>query len=390
MTNLETFTVISLFFFPFSSLVVRQDFANNKFDILAKYNLTISEIAVYDSTFLLWFSVSLIVNGFISSCLMRTTYKLIHLSISIFGCLLFIVVFYEPDTDKEDSLLSWNLHAIFLAPVWPISFSLISPMIKNNFVKCMWTANGVIGQYLAYFINQLFPTYLLYVVCAFLNVVLIILYFYNDKPREEEEAEAGTLTNVIQPVLDIDNPVIVQTLTIVKLVKRPYAILTCTCLMMCPIKFISSSISNWLPSKSRDLYQLYSFTTFVGTVYVGVITYWFKCYELLFFVLLTGQIIVYQIAFSFCLFDHTVIWFFIGFAFGSVSTLQEILICEKNAVYLGKGNNIALMTSLMSFIGNVGNAIIQNYVYMDLNLYIVVFGYVLFGMAFVKYIVSRH
>ena len=385
MTKLETFTVISLFFLPFSTLVVRQDFANNKFDLLAKYNLTISEVAVYDSTFLLWFSISLILNGFISSRLMTTTYKLIHLLVSVAGCLIFILVFYDPNTSKEDSLLSWNLHAIFLASIWPISFSLISPIIKNNFIKCIWTANGVVGQYSAYFINLLFPTYLLYVFCAFLNVVLIILYYLYDQGIEQGE---GT---VIEPVLDINrniNPNPERTLTIVKRVKRPYAILTCTCLMMCPIKFISSSISNWLPSKNHDLYQLYSLSTFLGTVYVGVTTSWFKSYDLLFFLLLTCQIIVYQIGFSFGLFDHTVIWFFIGFAFGSISTLQEILICEKNAAYLGKGNKIALMTSLMSFIGNVGNAIIQNYVYMDLNLYIVVFGYVLFGVAFVKYLVK--
>ena len=391
MTKLATFTVISLFFFPFSTLVVRQDFANNKFHFLAKYNLTISEIAVYDSTFLLWFSVSLIFNGFISSYLISTTSKLIHLLISILGCLFFIIVFYEPITNKELSLFSWNLHAIFIASIWPISFSLISPIIKNNFIKCIWTANGVLGQYSSYFINQLFPTYLLYVFCAFLNVVLIILDLYSDKRRdkrsseEQREEEEDTITNVIEPVIDQESDL---TLTIIKQVKRPYAIMTCVCLMMCPIKFISSSISNWLPNKSHDLYQLYSFSTFVGTVYIGIITNWFKCYDLLFFLLLTGQIIIYQIGFSCGIFDNTVIWFFIGFAFGSISTLQEIFICEKNAIHLGKGNNIALMTSLMSFIGNIGNAIIQNYVYRELNLYIVVFGYVLFGMAFIKYIVS--
>ena len=82
--------------------------------------------------------------------------------------------------------------------------------MKNNFIKCIWTANGVVGQYSAYFINQLFPTYLLYVFCAFLNVVLIILDLYSDKRRdkrssEEQREEEGKFGLLVQKAKLLEN-----------------------------------------------------------------------------------------------------------------------------------------------------------------------------------------
>lgn len=410
------YMIIALFFSPFASHCAREYFAYNKPYFKIQHNITDEKLALYDSTFMITYSCSLLINGYISNVLKVDKLKIIHLNIALVGSSLSFLVFtYYFD------ILIWLLHAFFTAALWPISFSLSIQYIDNNFIKCLWTLNGPCGDYLATFIsckyNYLIP--LIYSLCFALNIFFSSIKhdfvlcktckrckrckienccIRNDENIDNIEngdnrEHRQEINNFVDYFNFSDFPLLTNfngsssSLTSISsyrsiskifknsifknsIFKNKYFKLLNLILISFYIKTITYSTSNWLPSVNKELYNYYSLFTIFGTLLIGIKTLYIKKFNIVLIFLCYILFLLYIIQSFVPIVKYWFVYGLIGILQSEISTLISILICEKNKDLV---NGLALMTSIMDFSGTIGNALMQLIVFTNLELYLTIF-----------------
>jgi len=372
--------IIILFLSPLASHCAREYFAYNKPYFKLKYNINDEKLALFDLTFMITYSFSLLINGYICNNLKSIKFKILHLNIALFGCSISFLLF-----TYYFNILIWFIHAIFTSALWPISFSISIENINNNLIKCLWTLNGPIGDYLSTFISHKYNYIisLIYILCLILNILIFYIknnhilfnYFNNNENLENSsfinyvDYDSFTfLTN-----LNSSNKFLQICKNIKKYFKLPenkYLKLLNLIFISFYIKTITYSTSNWLPNINNNLYNYYSLFTIFGTLLIGIKTLYIKKINILLIILCYLLFFIYFIQFFIPIVNHKFIYGIIGILQSEISTLISILICEKNKDLV---NGLALMTSIMDFSGTIGNALMQLLVFNNLELYLMFF-----------------
>lgn len=392
--KINTIIYIILFFNPLSSHIARENFEYHKID----YNMTNDKLSYYDTTFLITYSSGVLINGIICSKIRDLNYKIIHLQIALISSGISNYLFYI----HNYNIIIWNIHAFFTSALWPISFSISLPLLSNNFLKCLWTLNGPIGEYFACYIdlNHYYLPSVIYFICFFCNFFIFIANYHNKN-----------LNNLILYISEIintlnndynENLITVNTnnellLTnyyqynlcrnsLLKKITKVILIL----LLSFHIKFLSYSTSNWLPNINKELYTFYSLFNIIGTVIIGIKTYYFTKINRILFILSSCLISIYIINIASIIgiiprnIFNNYIYSILGILLSEISTLVSILLCDKNYELVG---GIAIMTGLMDFSGTIVNALMQLVVYQNFYLYMLIFSCNLFILSGINTII---
>ncbi len=382
------YLTIVLFFSPLASHCAREYFAYNKPYFKIEYNINDKKLALYDSTFMITYSSSLLINGYICNSFKTEKFKIIHLNFALVGSSLSFLIFTH-----YFNILIWLVHAFFTSALWPICFSLSIENINNNFIKCLWTLNGPIGDYLATFISYKnnYLISIIYLLCFTLNIFFSTIKYNfilckTCKNLETEEMQEGVERNYFIDYINYSDILLLvnsnssiinyikssKCIKFIKniILKNKYFKLLNLILISFYIKTITYSTSNWLPSVNKELYSYYSLFTIFGTLLIGIKTLYIKKFNILLVFLCYILFLLYFIQAFIPIVKYSFIYGLIGILQSEISTLISILICEKNKDLV---NGLALMTSIMDFSGTIGNALMQVIVFNNLELYLTIF-----------------
>ena len=343
-----------LFLNPLASHLAREAFEYNKI----AYNISNKNSSLYDTSFLITYSTSLLFNGFISGKISNIKYKILHLEIAVVGSSITIYIF---NYIYKYNIVVWNIHAFFTSALWPVSFSLAIPIFDSPIIKCLWTLNGPFGEYIIQFINIKY-NYLqsiFYILCFILNLFVPFMY-------------------KCQTITPSDNNINISLLN--KKNTFNYTKLFTLIILSFNIKFITYSTSNWLPNIDKSLYNYYSLFSIFGTILVGIKSEIFKKHNILLILLTSSNAIIYVINIKINIINNNIIYAIFGILLSEISTMISILICEKNNYLV---NSLSLMTSILDFTGTIGNSLLQLIVYNNLQIYLTISSFNLFLFSFI-------
>lgn len=314
------FQIIILFFYPFFSHTLRQGFECTK---------NIND-AIYDTSFMITYSLSVLFYGFISDYYKITKYLLIY---SLFCCVILSLLLYYFDY----TIILWNINAHFHSILWPICYKLIFKKKYNPFIKSIWSLNGPIGDLIGcYFFKRQYYNSIALLIC------LILTYFIdNDNDNKINKQLLIPITDSVIQLEQNSN----------KLIKILFYFII---LLTINLKIMTYSISNWLPLIGN--YNYYNYGTIIGTILTGVLLNITTKIE---FICLINSIILFFI------FYFKLNYILIGIFISICNTNVSLFMCEKcNKHTYG----LSTMTAILDFSGTIITAFLQLIAYTNYNL----------------------
>ena len=365
---LNTFNLLSTFVYPFSSHISRQGFecTKNKKD------------AIYDTVFMVIYSVFLLFNGYISD-----KFKIIYplITCSLFGCIISSSLLYF----YEYNIIIWGFHAFLNSSLWPISYKIAFTTSDNYIVKTIWSLNGPLGDLLGcYLIKRTYLSILFYSISFGISFVAQIINV-NIKSNNLNENLLENIENSENPENpenpeNIENPENPENIENPEneFIKYKYKCkkicsFLLTFLITINLKCISYSISNWYPLQKDNMYYLYNIGTIIGTVLTGLLLNYINKIELL--------------SLMFSLIFLSVSYFkindvLLGICFSICNTNTSLFLCEKNSKIL---NGLSTMTAMLDCTGTITAAILQLFVYEHYDTIIFIGGITLSSLFLILY-----